>query len=688
MISVRSRRSERKENSVRQAKLNTPEKRARVGERIKVAATQSGLSLKELAQACETKPSMIYQYVRGITSIPPDLIERIAAVTRVHTDFFDPEKDGRSAFGLPADQPSPEGGISVLNTPNTEPASRLRIGADLKQLLTLATAQNRPDRDRAAYRSSLEQIFALARATGNARQEAAALWRLASLKAEESDFTGAEQNFLTARDIFQAENDQENRQFLTLALADAYLHQGSFDTARGYLEELATANDPDLLYRTHLEMGMLAFRQYDHAAALKSFCNAAEHLGKIEPEKRSPQALLSLIGNIADIVRAAGHYEEAIMLWSRCLQQATTERKADAFLESILEIAQCCILMGRLGEAKQRLELASVLAGFLFEDEGRLSIARAMLADVLVTLGYLDSAKENARAAMRIANKVRAARPTIVASMALAETYLAAGQWSDALDYTQEALDEAKTSKRARETAQIRELRSRAFLRQEEEARTNGNANGAREALRQAFAEASQSMESATRADSVAEQVSAHLALARCYFRQQDGESAEREAHAALELTAEGGVGLQRLLGEDANNLPELMLSPEVDLPSLFSNRRVHLPSLEWQALYLEGTLRADRLGPGEGFAAIRDAAQTLTQMLATLTQSEAVHFQQRHPEVQDVFNKLNQFALSEGDRQQSILLLESARWMQITPTSEQTNGNGNGHGKAIGKKR
>ena len=189
-------------------------------------------------------------------------------------------------------------------------------------------------------------------------------------------------------------------------------------------------------------------------------------------------------------------------------------------------------------------------------------------------------------------------------------------------------------------------------------------------------------MEFATKADSVAEQVAAHLALARCYFRQEDGEAAEREAHAALELTADGGVGLQRLLGEDADNLPELMLSPDVDLPSLFAGRRVHLPSLEWQALYLEGTLRANRLGPGEGFASIRDAAQTLTRMLATLTQSEAVHFQKRHPEVADVFAKLSQFALSESERQETTVLLESARWMQIAPRPAigKKNGNGNGN--------
>ncbi len=671
---------------MRQPKLNTPEKRARVGERIKVAATQSGLSLKELAQACEVSPSMIYQYVRGITSIPPALVEKIAAATRVHTDFFDPERDARSMLAMNAESGSFEGGTSVYassSSGSSEQNSSARIQSELRQLTALAAAQNHPERDKAGYRSSLEQMLALARAGNNKKQEATLLWKLAALKSDQSDFTGAEQNYLSARELFQAEGSEDYRQMLNLAMADAYLHQGNFDTAKTYLDEVVSSSDPNLLYLTYLEMAMLSFRQNDHSGALKNLCKVAEHLERIEPEKRDPQALLSLIGNLADIVRAAGHYEEAMMLWSRCMKQATSERKADAFLECLMEIAQCCNLMGRYGEAKQRLELASVLAGFLFEDEARLSIARAMLADVLATLGYLDSARENARTAMKIAHKVGAAHPTIIAALALGETYLAGGQWRDALEYTDEALEEAKTSKRTREMAHIRELRSRAWLRKEEEARSAGDAAEAREALNQAFQEASSSQEFAAKADSVAEQVAAHLAMARCYFRKEDAAAAEREAHTALELAQAGAVGLSRLLGEEANSLPALMLSPDVDLPSLFAGRKVSLPSLEWQALYLEGASRGIRLGPGEGFASIRDAAQTLIKMLPSLTQTEAVHFQKRHPEVSDVFEKLSQFSLSEGARKETAALLDSARWIQIEPISAAPKigkKNGNGH--------
>src|SRR5437763_14450763 len=86
-------------------KLNTPEKRARVGERIKVASTQAGLSLKDLAEQAAVSPSAIYQYVRGITAVPESLLERIAAVTRVHLSFFDPEQDARQALALPLSAP-------------------------------------------------------------------------------------------------------------------------------------------------------------------------------------------------------------------------------------------------------------------------------------------------------------------------------------------------------------------------------------------------------------------------------------------------------------------------------------------------------------------------------------------------------------------------------------------------------
>ncbi|HLK60375.1 MAG TPA: hypothetical protein VKU00_27690, partial [Chthonomonadaceae bacterium] len=401
--------------------------------------------------------------------------------------------------------------------------------------------------------------------------------------------------------------------------------------------------------------------------ALDCFCQAAALIEKLDPEQRENEAMIYLMNNLADIVRTTGHYEEAIALWSRCLHQATQERHAEAFLEALMQIGQCFQSMGRIGEARERLELAVVLAGFLFEDEARLSEARALLADVLVTMGSIDDAKDNARASLRIAHKVRAARPTILSALALAETNLAAGQWKDALDDAQEALDEARRTNRTREVARARELRARAYLRQNEERLRANDDLQARDALNHAFAEALSSLDLASKAESVQDMLAARITLAHCYYRQGDGASAEREAQAAVEMAQSGAVGLTRLMGARAEALPEILRSGELNLPVIFSGRKLEMPVLEWQAHYLKGVLLAKRLGPEAGYAAMRDAARLVSRMLSTLNQSEAVAFQQRHPEVTAVFEDLTRFALTDKAQQETAALLEGTRWIPKT---------------------
>ncbi len=647
---------------MRQSRLNTPEKRARVGERIKIAATQAGLTLKELSERAETTPALVYQYVRGITSVPPETLENIARVTRVHTDFFDPEKDARSSLALPTDAPVGEG--QPLTRMTTEPATRARIQAELRHLHQLAEAQDFPKRNRPAYMATLEQMLSLARTLENRQQEAWVLWRLGCSYIEDNNLEEAKQTILVARELFADEGMEEYHAHATQDLAHALSNQGEFEAAEHYMEALVKSINRDVRWRALIMLGSLRYRQHDYEGALRYFGRAAEQLEDAEPETRDGEGMPRLMLHVADVVRATGHYEEAMMLWSRCLQQAAVERKADQFLESLMEIAQCCQIMGRISEAKQRLELAVVLASFLFEDEARLSVARAMLAEVLVAMGSLDEAKENARTSLRIANQVRGARQTILSTLALAETNLAAGQWEDALVYAQEALNEAKRTGRTREVAQAYELRARAHLRHHEEALTAGASDEAQEALDKAFADGGLAYDLAARSESAREMAAARLTLARCSFRKGDEATAEREAREVLTMTQSGAVGLTRLLGNAAEQtLPALLRSPMLDLPALFTGRRLNLPSLEWQAHYLEGTVLAKRLGPDAAFSAMREAAKAIARLVSGLTQAEAATFQERHPEVKSVFQDLKRYAVTEAAKEESEALLESARW-------------------------
>lgn len=649
-------------------KLNTPEKRARIGERIKVASTQAGLSLKELAAAAGTTPTLIYQYVRGIVAVPPDLLEKIAAVTDVHTDFFDPDKEGRSSLALHADKPSPTG-TEIVEFAN-EPGTRARIKAEMDHLKQLRDAYLYPKRNRAAYISTMEQMLALARTIENRRQEGWILWQLGKTKIEQNLLDEARQQIKQAQVLFMDEGMEEYHNLASMDLAIALELDGQLEEAKQCLEEVVNSDSHNVQWRAIISLGSIYYRMHNNEEALRYFCRAAEHIEKLDHDQREHEGMISLMITIADIARTTGHQEEAVLLWSQCLQRSTDERMAEHFLEALMEIAQTFQEMGKLSEAKQRLELAVVLAGFLFEDESRLSVARALLADLLVTMGSIDDAKDNARASLRIAHKVRSAQPTIVSALALAETHLATSQWRDALDYSQEALDEAKRTKRTREVARARELRARAYLMGSIERAGANDTVQANEALSRAFAEATSALDHATRADAVKEMLASRLTLARCHFQKGEDSQAEMETHAALELSENGAVGLSRLIGQEALELPMLLRSPELDLVSLFASRKLDLPNLEWQAHYLKGTLLAKRLGPQAGFESLRDAAKLVTKVLSVMTPAESARFQQHNPEVVAVFDDLDRFAITDAARSEVRALLEGVT--RIKGKSEQ----------------
>ncbi len=631
------------------SRLNTPEKRARIGERIKVASTQAGLSLKELAASTGTTPTLIYQYVRGIISPPQELIEKIAAVTRVHTDFFDPDKEARSALALRADQPTPPG--SSVSEQAAEPGTLARIKSEMEHLQQLREAYLYPKRNRPAYISTLEQMLGLARTIDNRRQEAWIHWQLGKIKIEDNAYDEARSLMQKARTMFQEEGMAEYHQMVALDLVVVYEATGHLEEAKQCLESLTDVENTDVKWRILVSLGGLYYRMHNNEAALRCFCQAAEHIEAMDSETREKDCMIALTTNIAAIARATGHQAEAVILWSQCLQQATDQRLADHFLEALMNIAETLKDMGNLAEARQRLELAVVLAGFLFDDEARLSVARARLAELLVSAGQIEEARDNARTSMKMALSVRSPKPTILSALALGETYLASGQWRDTLDYAQEALDEARRTRRTAEVARARELRARAYLVGCKEKLAVSDAVQASEALNHAFAEAASSLDNAIRADAVREILAARITLARCHMLNGQDAQAEDESRAATDLCDSGAITLPRLMGAEAETLPELLKSPEIDLAAIFSSRKVDIPSMEWQAHYLHGTLLTRRLGPGAGFDSYLHAATIVANTVALIAPADVNRFNHRHPEVRDLFDKLDASAINDTSR-------------------------------------
>jgi tetratricopeptide (TPR) repeat protein len=631
--------------------MKSPEKRARIGERIKIAATQAGLTLKGLAEAIGLPPGMIYQYVRGSTHIPLEKLHAIAHTTGVSMEFFDPDQDIRGAITAPA------GAIAAA-------VSKERLQSDFYHLQQLADAFDSPKRNIARLMETLHEMLALSRLSGNRKQEAYVLWRLGATYNTTGDYEAAREKLIQARDLFGELGMPEYRVMAILDLAHTMAEMGAIDAAIQYSREAAANGSKDIQWRAFVNIGGLYYRQHRYEEALHAFSEAARVLEEADEAERNREGIPYLMTHVADVLKDTGHYEAALSLWSRSLAQATEEKRADVFLESLLNAAHCAHLMGKLSEAKQRLEQAIVLATLLFEDPNRLSVARARLADVMVALGALDEAREHAKSALRIASRVGGPRGMILANMALAETCLAGGQFVDALEYVMEAIREAQRVGRLLEQAQARNTRARICMRLAQQ--ENGENR-----LKEALEEAHRAQKIAERIDAPRERLIAHLTRAQCYYLLGEETKATQEVQQALEITRDGAVNLARLLGEEAQHLPALLRTGPLNLPQLFAGGSLQVPALEWQAYYLQGTLQAKRLGAEAAFEAMRNAAKALSKLLAGLTMEEALRFRKQHPEIVAVYEDLARFALTEADQHEAEVLLHSTHWLHASSDAE-----------------
>lgn len=639
----------------RQNKLNTPEKRARVGERIKVAATQAGLSLKELAEQAEVSPSAIYQYVRGITAIPLSLLERIAAVTQVHNSFFDPAQDARQMLALPVDMALQEGPGPAVN----EAGTRARIDAEYRQIKTLSDAHISPHQNRTAYGSALEQMLALSRALENREREAGLLAQMGQLRMQEGDYAAAQSSLLSAREIYTQEN-AEGYVRVTLDLANALIESRALSDAREYLEEIAAIAPGGERWRIELALGRICFRMRDNVGALTHYGQAAEAVLAQNSSLLERSATIPLITAMAQLSFTAGHFGASLTLWSRAAQQAEQERNSALYIEAMTHRAQCLRVMGRLQEAAHTLEIAAALSGFLADADQRQCRTRALLADTQLLLGAEDKAAENGRVALRIGHRTGKDDDCLAAELAMAEICLSSGQWKEALDYTQTALDAARRHGNPEELSRTYELRARAYLHEYEMHREKDNAGAAQTALNRALTEARSAVEATGPTGALLERIGSRLTLAQVYLLQGVRDEAQRAVQAAMEIIEAGPSGVKSLLNTGTSSLLSL-LSIDLDLPSLFqSGARLDVPLLEWRAQYLLGTLASVRKEKEAAYFAFRAAALILCEILSGLTLAQALAFQKQHPFLTALLDGLSECADTNEAKEEGAALIES----------------------------
>src|SRR6185369_9418597 len=130
---------------------------------------------------------------------------------------------------MPVDQ---EGNLELV-------PDKARITTDMRHLQELAEAYDDPRRNINGLVSSLHEMLALARVTGDRKQEAYVLWRLGAVRNETSDYEEARQYLIQARDMFESLGLENYRVMAVLDLAHTSAETGALDAAIEYSREVA-----------------------------------------------------------------------------------------------------------------------------------------------------------------------------------------------------------------------------------------------------------------------------------------------------------------------------------------------------------------------------------------------------------------------------------------------------------------
>jgi len=625
------------------ARIRNPEKRARVGERIKVAAASAGLSLKDLANAIGLKPLKIYQYVRGVTSVPAEVLDAICERTNVTLDFFDPDRDARSAFAAAANAELP---LEVIGGAD-------RASGQLRQLELLANAYDAPRRDPQALTTVLHEMLGIARVMSDRKAEAVVLARLGRAECEIGSLSNSRVHLTLAKELYDVLGMDRHAASTALDLAACAAAGEDFEGAQEYARAVADTGPSDVRWRGHLALADVHLTAHRKDAALRSILEAARTLQKAEGEYGSPEGVAALSYSIATLAASTGHLGPAVALWTRRMEQAAEQKNLGPFLDTLLRISECLISMGRIREARNQLDLAVTLGSFLETDLARLSLAQSRLSEVLSLVGASDRAKDVARAAYRAAMKAHLGRIETVASNALAGAYYAAGQYEDAAANAADAVAGAEGSP----SRVLDVVRSRLILARALFAMAGGDA--ASKKLSEARLEAERAREAAARHQSPVLELEACLMVARCAMAAGDTDAAGAEIAQASELQRSGAAALSSLVGEGEELvIPKVLELPELNLAEVFADRSLDVPGLSWQVQYLSATLNTKRGGRMD-FDLLRGAAETLAGVLKGLDREEAVNYV-RHasfgekPEAQRLVEDLVKTARTADERQRA----------------------------------
>lgn len=458
------------------------EKRTKIGERVKLAATHAGISLKELAERASINTTIIYQYVRGITGVPADVLERISYATSMPLEFFDPDAE-MSRFVNPSENLSAETGDKHNELHH-------RIETEYRHLLTLSRAYSTIRLSRDNWLNCLERSLPLTETIQSYANEAWLYWQIGSLRLDISGLENAKPSLESACSLGRLHNPKVEYE-ATLTLARGYLEAGNFKQSQSLLDSLRSHPQGDQDIRYPIERAVLALRRRNISEAFTELLTAISRLLALEGEHLQERGKILEIA--AEIAESSGRYGLAFKLWENCSEAALYARDHALYFRASLETARSHARIGNYGEAASLLGTARTLAHFAFDDDRHFALAQSQLADTFLQLGRLIESRDFARDSERKAKRSHHTIPIILTILINAETRLANRRFEDALEIVEDALNLAVEIGRPTLVSRSNELLARIRIDQYRSTADSAHLNAAERSINEALPNAERS---------------------------------------------------------------------------------------------------------------------------------------------------------------------------------------------------
>lgn len=369
-----------------------------LGKRIKLAAGEAGLTIKEVAAAVGLSTATLYAYIAGSLEPSSTRLKEIAKVTGKTVSYFtgDPE-DGEFPELTMAD--------ALLSGPNVDGALAL-----------------------------LTQVSEMGKSRLNSAQEAHVRLRLGNALLYAGRYHEATLELLRGKESFQAQGRKHEMGRCAQSLGFCFANIGLLEQAESSFEQ-ALAN----------------LDEVDQWKPMASLVVVDERVGRFSSgieRARSlrtgdPISTLYAAATEADIWATLGDWERALALEREALSIAFEHRFSDQIIERLVRLGHAYLELARFSDAAECIGRAK-LAGTVQGDRARLTHLKVVESMLLSVLGKLSEAERIAKEALDEAISGDYRRAELGAYLGLSINFVRQGRVEDAKEFAGRAAIFAK----------------------------------------------------------------------------------------------------------------------------------------------------------------------------------------------------------------------------------------------------